>query len=277
MKYIEYTLKLDENTDARQEIISAILGDIGFESFMEDQTFFKAYIQEQLHDADQTKEQLDALAFVEGFSYQLIKDQNWNKNWEESYEPVEINEDCIVRAPFHAKTEGIKYDLLIEPRMSFGTAHHETTFLMLRQILKEDWSEKNVLDMGCGTAVLGILAIKMGASSLLAVDNDEWAYNNSLDNLKANDIANQAAKLGGAECLPKEEIFDAVFANINRNILLADMKHYAACMKKGAFILFSGFYTHDEQAIENEARKHKLVFNKKESKNDWLMMRFIKS
>lgn len=277
MKYIEYTLKLDENTDSRQEIISAILGESGFESFLEDQDFFKAYIQEPLHDAEQTKELLETLAFIQDFSYQLIEDQNWNKNWEENYEPVEISEDCIVRAPFHKKAEGIKYDLLIEPRMSFGTAHHETTFLMLRQILNENWSGKNILDMGCGTAVLGILAMKMGASSLLAVDNDEWAYNNSLDNMKANDIANQEAKLGGAECLPKTESFDAVFANINRNILLADMKHYAACMKKDAFILFSGFYTQDEQAIEDEAKKHQLVFSKKESKNNWVMMRFTKS
>ncbi len=277
MDYIEYSIEPTQMSEENTEIISAMLGELGFESFMEEDQSIKAYIPVNLHNETEIFDFISSIPLIKTASHKRIADQNWNETWESNYPMVHIREDCIVRAPFHKKDEQIKYDLIIEPKMSFGTAHHETTFLMLQQILCENWKGKNVLDMGCGTTVLGILCMKMGADYLTAIDNDIWAYNNSLDNLAKNEITAYTAIHGGAESLTKEAEFDAILANINRNILLEDMAAYSNAIKKGGFILFSGFYSRDMDAIREKAIECGLEEVLSTAKNDWTMMKFRKT
>lgn len=277
MAYIEVLFSLTDNTD-QQEILTAELAEIGFESFLEDETFFRAYCPEESYSQDKLTEVLNQQGF-ENFqkpAVKLIPDENWNANWESSYNDVVIDGICRIRAPFHEPNPNLKFDLLIEPKMSFGTAHHETTAQMISLLLKADVKQKSVLDMGCGTAVLAVLACKMGAQAIVAIDNDSWAYENALENVKLNNCKAIEVIKGDASALGNQK-FDLIIANINRNILLADMSAYAETMPVGATLFLSGFYTEDLPEIRKSAEKLNLQYETHTVKNNWVAAAFIKA
>ncbi|MDR0364098.1 MAG: 50S ribosomal protein L11 methyltransferase [Bacteroidales bacterium] len=275
MEYIELKCTYPEKFSG-EEILPAVLGEIGFESFVETDEGLSAYIPKDNFSEKELNEILSMLSEKIETSVVIIPDQNWNELWERNFDPVWIGNQCIVRAPFHEKPENILYDLIIEPRMAFGTAHHATTFQMLQYLLKEDVKGKKVLDMGCGTGVIAILAEILGAKSITAVDNDEWAYNNAMDNFKLNNIHKTKALLGDASSLG-DEIYNVIFANINRNILLQDMKAYTDVLCDNGIIFFSGFYTEDNDAIIEEAKKCHLKLTETSEKENWSALKFTKN
>ena len=276
MNYIAYTFSNPHN-EALKDMFAELLGNIGFDSFMDEDDGFTAYCTEPSFD----KEGLDSILAMEQFAdvkvvkKELIPDQDWNATWESSYEPVVIDNTCRIRAPFHEADSSYKYDLCIEPKMSFGTAHHETTAQIIKLMLTEDFLGKDVLDMGSGTGVLAILARKLGSAKTVAIDNDEWAYRNALDNVKLNDENEIVVELGDANSLNNRQ-FDIIIANINRNILLREMHEYVKCLKKGGKIFFSGFYEADLQLIRKEAERLGLSYLNHIKKNEWTAAVFIK-
>ena len=277
MNYIAYTFSNPHN-EALKDMFAELLGNIGFDSFMDADEGFTAYCTEPSFD----KEGLDSILAMEQFAdvlvvkKEIIPDQDWNATWESSYEPVVIDNTCRIRAPFHDADNSYKYDLCIEPKMSFGTAHHETTAQIIKLMLTEDFKGKDVLDMGSGTGVLAILAKKLGSAKTVAIDNDEWAYRNALDNVKLNDENDIIVELGDANSLNNRQ-FDIIIANINRNILLRDMHEYVKCLKTGGKIFFSGFYEADLQMIRKEAESLGLSYLNHIKKNEWTAAVFIKN
>ncbi len=240
--------------------------------------FLQAYCPEESFSHDKLAEVLTQQGF-ESFqkpAVKLIPDENWNANWESSYNDVVIDGICRIRAPFHEPNPDLKFDILIEPKMSFGTAHHETTAQMISLLLKADVKQKSVLDMGCGTAVLAVLACKMGAKTIVAIDNDSWAYENALENVKLNNCKAIEVIKGDASALGNQK-FDLIIANINRNILLADMSAYAETMPVGATLFLSGFYTEDLPEIRKSAEKLNLQYETHTVKNNWVAAAFIKA
>ena len=275
MNYIEvnFSIKMAEateiNIESVREIIMAELAMLNFESFVNTTQGLQAYIQ----DADFNHEELSALYLFENPDFTIdlgitkIEQQNWNAEWEKNFESIEVNGRCIVRAPFHQEKE-VEFDIVIEPKMSFGTGHHETTHQMIAELLAVDVSGKRVLDMGCGTGVLAILACMKGASSITAIDIDEWAYENTLENVRKNKCSQIIVKKGGAALL-KNSSFDVILANINRNILVNDMEAYVKTMSSGSKIAFSGFYTSDISHIDTHARSLGLKLLRQSEKNNW--------
>lgn len=275
MDYIE--LKCEKPaSDEQLEILIADLADLGFESFTEEADHLLAYIPEK----EFSKDMLSVNSFVveqetKGkLAIKLIKAQNWNAVWESNYDPVVIDGRCQIRAPFHPAISSMEYDIVIHPKMSFGTAHHETTSQIIGMLLDEEVEGLNVLDMGCGTGVLAILAILKGAKSAVAIDFDEWAYHNTIENIALNKVKNIVVKLGDASLLGRET-FDLILANINKNVLLADMHIYAKVLKRGGHIIFSGFYDTDLDDIKKEAEKYGLSFRSHREKNNWVAASFI--
>jgi ribosomal protein L11 methyltransferase len=254
-----------------------LLGEIGFDSFMDTDDGFDAYCQEPLLNEEELNDimQMEQFTNVKLLKKELIPDQDWNATWEASYEPVIINEFCRIRAPFHKVEGSYKYDLIIEPKMSFGTAHHETTPQIIELMLQSDFSGLNLLDMGSGTGVLAILARKLGSATTVAIDNDEWAYRNALDNIRLNDENEIIVELGDASSLNNRQ-FDVILANINRNILLRDMKEYVKCLVDGGKIFFSGFYEEDLVLIKKEAERLGLTYSNHVTKNNWTAAVFVK-
>lgn len=277
MNYYEVSFVVRPLLPAR-EVLVAELADLPFESFVETPEGVKAYIPEPDFDP-QLLEGLLAYQMEDTsieHTVALIPDENWNAKWESSFDPIWVGERMIIRAPFHTRPEHVTFDIVIEPKMSFGTGHHATTFLVAQAMLEMEWNGKTVLDMGSGTGVLAILAEKMGAQRVDAIDIDAWAF----ENIHENNARNQThlnMVMGGAELLTEPNVYDTVLANINRNILTRDMGHYAFAMKKGAVILFSGFYVQDAQEIEQAAAKHHLKLQSQQSKDNWNMMVFIKA
>lgn len=278
MVYIELkcTIKPDKPDIAEQLI--AILGELGFESFVEGDNELLAYIQANNYNPSILKDELltpDITANV-GFTSTVIPDQNWNAVWEENFQPVTIDQRCHIRAPFHPKNLSVEYELIIEPKMSFGTAHHETTALMIRFLLELDLNNKEVLDMGCGTGVLAILAAKKGSRNITAIDNDEWAYKNTLENIQRNNTPLIDVYLGDASLLENKN-FDVIIANINRNILLNDIPAYAKSLNANSVLLLSGFYIDDLDAIKKSAASSGLEYNSHKEENRWVAACFKSS
>ena len=276
MNYYACSFSSPENDNLR-DMFMELLGDIGFDSFMDIDGGFEAYCQEQHLNENEINEilQMEQFANVRFLKKELIPDQDWNATWEASYEPVVINELCRIRAPFHKVNDSFKYDLVIEPKMSFGTAHHETTSQIIELMLQSDFKGLDVLDMGSGTGVLAILAKKLGSDYTLAIDNDEWAYRNALDNVRLNDENDIVVELGDANSL-NNRLFDLVLANINRNILLRDMKEYVKCLNDGGKIFFSGFYEEELVLISKEAERLGLTYSNHVTKNNWTAAVFVK-
>jgi len=277
LNYIELKCRRPDNLE-QAEMLVAELADIGFESFSEDENYLLAYIPQ----SDFATSNLLSTTFCKNLdnrtmlAISIIKSQNWNAVWESNYTPVMIDGCCQVRATFHEPKPELEFDILLSPKMAFGTAHHETTALMMRLLLKEKVEGMRILDMGCGTGILGILAIKKGALMVTSIDVDEWAYQNTLENIELNNVAGFTVLKGGAELLENDDHYDLILANINKNILISDMPAYAKVLRKGGRIFFSGFYTEDLDDITKKANKSGLIFESNLSDKNWVAAIFNK-
>ena len=272
--FVEYRFKVRPKQPTT-DILIAELGELGFESFMETGEGLLAYIRKNEWNSEYL-ERVTALKNPEfRISYQEseVDQQNWNVQWEESFEPIILGRYCAVRAPFHPVPD-VKYDILITPKMSFGTGHHETTHMMLQFILKNEMSGKSVLDMGCGTGVLAILAAKKGASSVHAVDVDHWSYLNALENTELNGHPEIVVSEGDVNSLGKDK-FDIILANINRNTLLNDIPGYVSRLKKGGILILSGFYKQDLPVISEKCAASGLSFQENLQNNDWVSAKYV--
>lgn len=270
-----------DNTSLFRDLLVDTLGNEGpYESFVETKDGLKAYVPINLFDESWLRQQMQELrdqfpTFNSQFSIQEMPDKNWNEEWEKGHQAVlvEYNGGSVwVRAPFHPHRDDVSYELIIEPKMSFGTAHHPTTYMMLSYVAELDMQGKRVLDMGCGTAVLGILAKMRGASYVEGIDIDEWAFANARENAATNHVE-IALKLGDASLLAaagdQQAAFDIIIANINRNILLADMDKYAAVLKAGGTLLLSGFYEADEAALVARAEELGMILKNRKNRDGW--------
>ena len=275
MDYILLSCKINPS-ESGNDIITAQLSDLDFESFEETEQGVNAYIPARYFDEEKVKALFLSLENIQvEYEQKLIPAQNWNAVWESNFEPVIIDNQCSVRAPFHSKPAGVEFDLVIEPKMSFGTAHHETTSLMISYLLKSDVKGKDVLDMGCGTAVLAILAGMKGAKSIIAIDIDPWPVENAKENARNNNVLQIEVIMGGAEQLG-EKMFDFILANINRNVLLADTAAYSSVLNKNGTLFLSGFYKEDLEQITNSASENGLEFVSFETENNWTAAQYLK-
>jgi ribosomal protein L11 methyltransferase len=272
--YLGYYFEVEPLVPA-VEILIAELGFAGFESFVETKTGVTAYIQKE----DWNTNILDGIQILKSeefkinYTFNEIEQTNWNAEWESNFNPIVVDDICTVRAPFH-DIPTTEYDIIIEPKMSFGTGHHETTHMMIQHILKNDFEGKHVLDMGCGTGVLAILAEKKGAKAIDAIDIDNWCYINSLENVERNNCQNISVYEGDASFL-KNKKYDIIIANINRNILLADMSTYINCLNDEGILLLSGFYENDIPSIEDECVKYELKLDETIKRNNWVSLKFL--
>jgi len=276
--YISYNFTISPKEPAT-EILIAELGYAGFESFVETDTGVIAYIKKEEH-AENILEEIYALKnkeFTIDYSVEEIKQVNWNEEWEKNFNPILIENTVYIRAPFHDKIENISQDIIIEPKMSFGTGHHQTTHMMVKHLLtlaKENKiKNKTVLDMGCGTGVLAILAERLGAKTLDAIDIDNWCYLNSIENAARNNCTKIKVYQGDASLLLNKK-YDIIIANINRNILLNDMQTYLNVLQKNGILLLSGFYQEDIPIIDKEASKTGLKLHRIEEMNNWVALRY---
>jgi len=279
MNYIEITLTACEPVDQNVEIISAYLSEFGFEGVAEDE-IVKAYVAENEKTDEEIKILLDELIekklCFEEYTIDIIKPKNWNEEWEKNYfQPILIGEQCLIKSSFHKTDLKAKYEIIIDPKMSFGTGHHETTSMMAEYILETDIKGKIVMDMGTGTGILGILASMIGCGKIIGIDNDSWCYENAQENIEKNNIHNFEMILGDAGMLKSyPDTFDVFIANINRHILLADIKYYVKAMRRPSTLLLSGFYSEDLADVDSECIKHGLKLIDKKIKKNWVCAKF---
>ncbi|WP_074408968.1 50S ribosomal protein L11 methyltransferase [Aquimarina megaterium] len=268
-KYIGYYFKVSPLQPAT-EILIAELGYVGFESFVETENGVNAFIQS----IDWEENILEGVYVLNSGEFDIeytieeIEQINWNKEWEKNFNPIVVDDTCSVRAPFHEKPN-TKYDIIIEPKMSFGTGHHETTHMMIQHILKTDLNDKTVLDMGCGTGVLAILAKMRGAGPTDAIDIDNWCYLNTVENVERNNCEDITAYEGDASLLSGKS-YDVIIANINRNILLNDIQQYVKSLNSKGKLFLSGFYKEDLDMITKECTKNRLNFIENFNRNNWI-------
>jgi len=273
--YIAYEFSVTPKNPAT-EILIAELGHVGFESFVENDNGVTAYIQKQEWNTNILDDLyiLGSAEFKIKYSHYEVIQTNWNKEWEKNFNPIQVDGQVSVRAPFH-ENPSLKFDIVIEPKMSFGTGHHETTHMMIQHLLALDLENKKVLDMGCGTGILAIFAEMKGAQPTDAIDIDSWCYQNSIENVQRNGCKHITV-LEGDSSLLKGKKYDVIIANINRNILLSDMKIYTDCLHQEGILLLSGFYKADIAIIESEVVKHGLVFDKMIQRNSWVALKYTK-
>jgi ribosomal protein L11 methyltransferase len=275
MEYIEISCTLPPD-EGMQELLMARLDEIGCESFVESEEGLLGYIQKSLFDEQAIKDVFSEDLFKTiPHKITLIAETNWNAEWESNYPCVLIADRCMVRAPFHKKDTTAEFDIVIEPKMSFGTAHHETTSQMIELLLDEDVKGMTMLDMGSGTGVLAILAWMKGAKEVTAIDNDQWAYENAVENLQRNNVPADNVLLGNAETIIGKK-YQLILANINRNILLNDMHYYREALEKNSKLFMSGFYEADLPAITAEAARLGMRYVKHLSRNNWVAAVFTR-
>lgn len=280
MKYLEFTFQTTPCTEVVNDVLSVVLAEAGFESFVEQTDGINAYIQKALYNESTLKEALAEFPLPDvniEYNYTEAEDRNWNEEWEKNFfQPIVIDNRCVIHSTFHKDVPQAEYDIVINPQMAFGTGHHETTSLIIGELLDSDLQEKSLLDMGCGTSILAILARMRGATPCAAIDIDEWCVRNSLENIELNRVDNIDVFQGDASSLKDKGPFDIIIANINRNILLNDMKHYVSRMNQGGSLLMSGFYANDIPVIQAEAENNGLHLIHHREKNQWAVVLFRK-
>ncbi|PCJ94446.1 MAG: 50S ribosomal protein L11 methyltransferase [Flavobacteriaceae bacterium] len=272
--YLEYNFTVTPLQPA-SDILMAELGEAGFDSFVETDKGVLAYIKKE----EWSEQILDTVQILTHPNFKIdssfveIEQENWNEVWESNFESIQVDDQCVVRAPFHEKPN-VQFDIVIEPKMSFGTGHHETTHMMLQHILEYDFTEKKVLDMGCGTGVLAILSAMKGASDVDAIDIDNWCYLNSLENVQRNHQEHIRIYEGDASLLDAKK-YDVILANINKNILLDDISVYANCLNENGTLFLSGFYADDITDISAKCELFNLHFDKNFEKNNWVAVKYV--
>jgi ribosomal protein L11 methyltransferase len=277
MAYLEFEIPARSWTSNEKEIVLALMADFGFEGFIEGESVIQAFIEEthyQIEEMNQLIDELAGLNIKVQYRFHRTEDQNWNEEWEKKFDPVLIDERVLIRAPFHGSSADLPLTLIIEPKMSFGTGHHFTTRLMVSEMANHKFEGKRVLDMGCGTGVLGIYACKLGAVRVLGVDNDQWAYENAIENVSRNKATAMDVRLGDVGVLYKER-FDIVLANITRNTLVRDLSDYTAHLVDYGILLLSGILAEDVQYVLNEAYRCGLDHLKTQEECSWICLTFM--
>lgn len=274
--YIEYDFKVSPLEPAT-EILIAELGELGFDSFVENEEGILAYIPQEFWNENILNDVyiLNSDEFSITYSSKVIAQVNWNEEWEKNFEPIEVDGKVSIRAPFH-ENPNLEFDIVIEPKMSFGTGHHETTHMMIQQLLEVDLVDKKTLDMGSGTGILAIFAEMCGAKPIDAVDIDEWCFENSIENLERNNCEHISVYQSDVMLL-KDKNYDVIIANINRNVLLADMQQYTQCLNDNGILLLSGFYTEDFEVLNEEVIKYGLQLEAQKERNNWASLRYVKN
>lgn len=276
MNYVEVQLELESDFT---EILIAELAEAGFESFVETDEGLQAYIIEEDFNETALKELIAKYSEITAISssWKSLERKNWNEEWERSYEPIEVGKDIRIRATFHEPDPGFTYDLLIQPKMSFGTGHHETTWLVMSEQLNLPHAGLSIMDVGCGTGILAILASKLGATNLLGFDIDEWAVENTVENFAMNGLGEEAEVFKGTiNEVPAEKQFGGILANINRNILLEEIPKYVKHLLPGGWLIVSGFYEMDQSDIEKCAAETGLKKLRSNTRNQWATVVFEK-
>lgn len=304
MQYLEFTFTTAPANEAVQDVLAAVLAEIGFDSFvhtdeldraakertadpeapvLEDKAaedHFRCYIQKALFDRDALDTALREFPLPDvEINYEMVEaeDKDWNEEWEKNYfKPLVVDGRCVIASTFHENVPQAEYRITINPQMSFGTGHHATTSQMISRLLNDDITGKEVLDMGCGTSILAILARMRGAAHCLGIDVDEWCVKNSRENIALNRLDGIDVELGNAESLAGRGPFDLVIANINLGILVNDLKHYVACMKPGAYIYMSGFYDSDIPTLMQEATAQGLTLVDEHVLDGWACIKLQK-
>lgn len=276
MNYIELSVTVTPK-EPGSDVLIAELSEIGFDSFVDTDKGFSAYISQDLFSKS---ELLELFSKYEGmfkieYDEKNIPQQNWNKEWESNFEPIDIVGQCYIRAPFHEPKPEYKYDIIIEPKMSFGTGHHQTTQLMMQKLITLDIKNSSLLDMGCGTGILAIAASQMGANPITAVDIDEWSYTNSIENLQKNNIENVVTHKGGVEVVSGKTFF-TILANINKNVLLNDMPSYTNLLEDKGSLIMSGFFETDISELKAKAAELGLKFKNTMTESGWALVHFLK-
>lgn len=277
MEQIEITIDLQQAGPTVGQILPWWLESIGFEGFVETPTGILAYIPSKLFDQNSLAgffkdHNLSGLSYT----YKVLPDKNWNEEWEKNFEPVTITPTCRIRAPFHNPDPAFSLEIVIEPKMSFGTGHHATTSLMAREILSMDLTGMTVLDAGCGTGILSIIAEKKGASEIVAIDIDEWSYKNTQENIALNHCSNIQTLIGDVHSV-SDDHFDLIIANINLNILKTNLSHFCSLLKKNGILLMSGILETDIQNLHQETTFLKnITFAYSRTLNNWSLVRYSK-
>jgi|SRR6218665_3013255 len=270
MNYLAYHFAVNPPQPG-SEILMAMVADFGFDSFDHTEDGFTAYIpEEQASGVNLSELQFDD--FTYSYSIEKIAPTNWNAEWEKNFDPVKVDDLFVIRAPFHEEDRSVKHNIIIMPKMSFGTGHHQTTRLVCRELFQLELAGRRLLDMGCGTGVLAIAAKKLGATDVLGIDIDAWSVENSIENCAVNGCSDIVIKKGDAALLQDEAPFDVILANINKNILKADLPQYAARLKAGGQLLLSGFFTTDVEELKEVAAKNSIQFVAMRHENEWAMM-----
>ena len=276
MNYTKISFTLTPDNEENREILVAVLSELAFESFDETQDQVEGFVPGESFDFDEMNFITAALPFSVEAQHEMIPDQNWNEVWEKNYfKPLLIGGRCLVRAPFHTEYEPAEFELVIEPKMAFGTGNHETTTQMAEQILEMELKGKTVLDMGCGTGILGMMASLMGAKSIMAIDIYTWSVERTVENARLNNITNLEAKLGDASLLG-DESYEVIFANIHKNVIISDLPAYEKVLQPGGQLYLSGFYTHDMPEVKERAQSLGLQETGFHEKNNWVVYSFRK-
>ncbi|WP_231459859.1 50S ribosomal protein L11 methyltransferase [Pedobacter sp. Leaf132] len=278
MQYIKAIFKFKSIEDYQQDLLISDLADLGFDTFEDSEAGFTAFVIKENFIEQELKNLLDNYAddFLAEYILEDVADENWNAEWEKNFSPLIIDDVCYVRATFHEPQPSYPYEIIIDPKMSFGTGHHQTTTMMMQYILTNDFKGKNVLDMGCGTAILAILAAKLGAEKLTAIDYDNVCYESTIENANLNQVTNLLAICGSKEVIP-DDSYDIILANINRNILLDQIGRYAEVLKSQGKIFFSGFYLDpDLSMITAECAKYGIKYLDHKQNGDWVAAQFEK-
>ncbi|MNK48579.1 Ribosomal protein L11 methyltransferase [compost metagenome] len=278
MQYTKAIFTFKSIEDYQQDLLISDLADLGFDTFEDSEGGFTAFVIKDNFNEQNLKDLLANYSdeFTTDYTLEDVADENWNAEWEKNFSPLVIDDVCYVRATFHEPQPSFPYEIVIDPKMSFGTGHHQTTTMVMQYILAADVKDKAVLDMGCGTAILAILAAKLGAKSLVAIDYDDICYQSTIENAALNHVDNLTALCGSKEVIP-DEAYDIIFANINRNILLDQIHRYAEVLKPGGKIFFSGFYLDpDLSMITAECAKYDIKYIDHKQNGEWVAAQFEK-